>query len=89
MGAKRAKARAKPRGLAWVKIDIGGLHESERQHYEQYRGRQFIFLGEIPNQPGHSLIAELGGNGERHERSGVILIVVHTDDLVELTEDET
>jgi len=41
--------------------------------------RSLIYLGEIPNMPGHGVFA--GGSGKIH-------IGYHIDEFVELTEDE-
>ena len=40
-----------------------------------------LFLGEIPNMPGHAAVAD--------PASGRVIVGVHLDRLVELTEDET
>jgi hypothetical protein len=39
-----------------------------------------VFFGEIPNMPGHCVVAD--------HRSGQIYVGYHTDDFVELTEEE-
>lgn len=41
----------------------------------------YVFLGEIPNMPGHCVVAE--------RQSGRLLAGYHTENFVELSEDET
>ncbi len=45
------------------------------------RSRSYIFLGEIPNMRGHCVVAE--------QDSGRIYAGYHTEQFVELTEEET
>jgi hypothetical protein len=49
--------------------------------YPFKKGVAYIFLGEIPNMPGHCVIAE--------KMSGKIHAGYHTESFIELTSDET
>jgi len=71
----------KLRKRAWVKVNFQNLHPTQRPHYKQHWGQKFIYLGEIPNQAGHSLVLTVGET--------LNVVVFHTDELVELTDDET
>lgn len=84
MGHKPEPRGRTLRKLAWVKVNFESLHPSQLPHYEHYKGLRFIYLGEIPNQPGHALI--LDATNQLHGKNAHIIL--HTEELVELTDDE-
>jgi hypothetical protein len=70
-----------PRKLSLVKWDASRLPRGLRRKYPFRAGAAYIFLGEIPNMPGHCVVAD--------HRSGQIYSGHHTEQFVELTEEET
>jgi len=70
-----------PRKLSLVRFDIARLPRGFRHKYPFRAGVAYIFLGEIPNMPGHCVVADHG--------SGKIYSGYHTDNFVELRKDET
>ena len=70
-----------PRKMSLVRfIPPSGQPGSGRKF--PFRAKQtYVFLGEIPNMPGHCVVAE--------HPSGQIYSGYHTDNFVELTERET
>jgi hypothetical protein len=52
----------------------------EEYYKKNFEGKTFIFLGEIPNVPGHCLIADL--------YTGEVSGMHHTDNFREATEEE-
>ena len=70
-----------PRKLSLVKFNTSRLPRGSRRKYPFRAGAAYVFFGEIPNMPGHCVVAD--------HRSGHIYSGYHTDDFVELTEEET
>lgn len=70
-----------PRKLSLVRFDAASLPRGFRRKYPFRTGRVYVFLGEIPNMPGHCLVAD--------ERTGRLYSGYHSDLFVELTEHET
>jgi hypothetical protein len=70
-----------PRKLSLVKWDGSRLPPSLRRKYPFRLGAIYIFLGEIPNMPGHCVVAD--------HSSGRIYSGHHTDHFVELASAET
>jgi len=70
-----------PRKLSLVKFDFSRLPRGSRRKYPFRAGTAYVFFGEIPNMPGHSVVAD--------HRSGQIYSGYHTNNFVELTEEET
>lgn len=68
-----------PRTLSLIKI-AEHVSSEQRKYYEFAKETSLVFLGEIPNMPGHCVI--IG-------RSGKTYIGYHIDDFRELTGDET
>lgn len=52
----------------------------EKHYKEAFEGKLFTFLGEVPNCPGHCILADLS--------SGQIYGMHHTDNFREATEEE-
>lgn len=70
-----------PRKLSLVRFDAAALPRGFRRKYPFRAGRAYIFFGEMPNMPGHCVVAD--------HRTGRIYSGFHTDHFIELTEDET
>ena len=68
-----------PRKLSLVKFDFDSLDVKFHSQYPFSRHEHCIFLGEIPNMDGHCVIGTKSGN---------ITFGWHTDNFVEVTEDE-
>ncbi len=72
--------RARPRRLAFVRFVPPPLIDGKKAARNPFkRGEVYVFIGEIPNMPGHCVIAEL--NGKIHTG-------YHTDSFQELPTDE-
>jgi len=69
-----------PRKLSLVRFDVTALPKSYRRKYPFQAKRTYVFFGEIPNMPGHCVVAD--------HRTGQIYSGYHTEHFVELTEDE-
>lgn len=59
--------------------------EDEAKYYSNLLDKQFIFLGEFPNQPGHCILVEIG---PYPDYSGKFEMFRHTVDFEEVPEDE-
>jgi hypothetical protein len=70
-----------PRSLSLVKFRFESLPIEYHAKYPFVTGRTYIFLGVIPNMPGHCFVAD-HITGQLH--SGY-----HSENFIELTEDET
>ena len=69
-----------PRKLSLVRFDAARLPRGFRRKYPFRAGVAYVFLGEIPNMPGHCVVAD--------HKSGQIHSGYHTDHFVELGKDE-
>ena len=69
-----------PRKLSLVKFDFETLPKKYHSQYPFHPSERMIFLGEIPNMMGHCAVAR---------SDGIISSGWHTDNFVELTDDET
>jgi hypothetical protein len=69
-----------PRKLSLVKFNTCRLPRGSRRTYPFRAGAVYVFFGEIPNMPGHCVVAD--------HRSGQIYSGYHTANFVELTEEE-
>ena len=69
-----------PRKLSLVKFNTSQFPRGSRRKYPFRAGAAYVFFGEIPNMPGHCVVAD--------QRSGQIYSGYATDDFVELTEEE-
>jgi len=74
--SKRGKIRQN--ALVKFKEDVLEMYNSTDEDF--VKEIRFVYLGDIPNMPGHCV---LGG------QYGKIHFGIHTNDLVELSEDET
>lgn len=72
--------RKLPRKLSLVKFDYDNVPKSQHHYYPFKKGKAYLFFGEIVNMPGHCAVAAHGGT---------VYFGYHTDNFVELTEDET
>lgn len=78
----------KPRPNSIVRFKKGHLNLSEgdiEKYYGDLIGKQFIFLGEFPNQPGHCILVKIG---EGPDYRGSFEMFRHTADFEEVPEDE-
>jgi hypothetical protein len=75
------RKRAYPRVLSWVKIDPE-LEEEYGSRYADKLGRTkfLIYMGEIPNQPGHCIVF--------NQDTQKMHVGYHIETFVEMTEDE-
>lgn len=70
-----------PRPLSLVRFDFDSLDKQYHHHFPFTPTDTFIFLGEIPNMPGHCVVASKGNPAEIHA-------CYHTGNFIELTEEE-
>lgn len=80
---KSTKKKTKPmipRKLSLVKFDYDNIRAEHHHYYTFKEGKAYLFLGEIVNMPGHCAVV---GDNES------VRFGYHTDNFVELTEDET
>jgi hypothetical protein len=70
-----------PRKLSLVKFDIVRVPRGFRRKYPFRAGMTYVFFGEIPNMPGHCIVADY--------ETGKIHSGYHTDNFIELGEEET
>jgi len=78
---KKSKEPKDPRYLSWVKIDPS-LSDEHMNHYKKHLGRAdfLLYMGEIPNQPGHCVIFNQDDN-KMH-------VGYHIETFIEMTEGE-
>ena len=71
-----------PRVNSLVKFDKDDCPEGHWEDYykDVFEDKVFIYLGEIPNMKWHCSLIERG--------TGKLLVGYHTDDFIELTEDD-
>lgn len=60
--------------------------EIEEGYYAALIGKEFIYLGDIPNQPGHCVLVEIGPKPDL--LGSAIRLFHHTSDFEEIPEDE-
>lgn len=67
---------------ALVKFDYSDMNEHLKEKYVKIFGydKVYIFLGEIPQMPGHCIVVSMN--------EGKILTGYHTENFIELTEEE-
>lgn len=68
-----------PRNLSLVKFDYDNVPKEDHHYYPFIKDMSYLFLGEIPNMPGHCVLI---GKNEKH------YIGYHIEDFIELTVDE-
>jgi hypothetical protein len=71
----------KLRKLSFVKFDEAETSSDIRNQYPFKKGKSYIFFGEIPNMPGHCILAD--------PKTGKFFFGYHTDNFIELPENET
>jgi hypothetical protein len=69
-----------PRQYALVKFDFDSLPKEYHNSYPFTTNDIYIFLGEIPNMLGHCVVCDY--------KTGKIFGGYHTDNFIELTEEE-
>ena len=71
---------ATPRQYSLVKFDFDSMPTEWHDKYPFEPGQAYIYFGEFPNMPGHCVVA--------HHGTGRIFSGYHTENFVELPEDE-
>jgi diadenosine tetraphosphate (Ap4A) HIT family hydrolase len=69
-----------PRQLSLVRFDFDALPAEYHARYPFEKGHTYVFFGEIPNMPGHCVVAD--------HQTGRVYSGYHTENFVELSEDE-
>ena len=77
MGTKRRK----PRRLSLVRFVAPWLTPKQRRAYPFTENGVYLFVGEVANMPEHCVVVDWKGNRT--------YVGYHTENFVELTEDET
>jgi hypothetical protein len=72
---------ALPRQYSLVRFQFDQVSVEYHSLYPFAKDRVYVFFGEIPNMPGHCVIAD--------QKSGQLYFGYHTENFVELTADET
>lgn len=80
-----------PRQYSFVKFDFTILKNMEKKYHQGFKDlfwdsekqqpKRLIFFGDIPNMPGHCIVAD--------HKTGKFEFCIHTDYFIELTDDET
>ena len=70
-----------PRQYSLVRFDVGDLDESWWEKYPFEKNGVYVFLGEIPNMPGHCVVVDF--------KTGKLISGYHTENFEEIPEDET
>ena len=79
--APRLRMAKIPRKLSLVKFDAARFPRGFSGKYPFRTGLAYIFFGEIPNMPGHRVVAD--------HRSEKIYSGYHTDNFIEIRKNET
>jgi len=69
-----------PRQYSLVKFDFDNMEERFHCEYPFTRNDVYVFFGEIPNMPGHCIVAD--------HKTGRIYSGYHTENFIELSEGE-
>jgi hypothetical protein len=64
-----------------VRFNFEALASEFHAKYPFVEGRSYVFFGEIPNMPGHCVVAD--------HQTGQLYSGYHTDNFVEIPVDET
>ena len=67
-----------PRPLSLVKFNFDQLDERYHDKYAFKRDAVYVFFGDIPNMPGHCVVADF--------KTGQLYSGFHTENFVELEE---
>jgi hypothetical protein len=71
----------KPRYLSLVRFNFEALASEFHGKYPFVEGRPYVFFDEIPNMPGHCVVAD--------HQTGQLYSGYHTGNFVEIPADET
>ena len=66
--------------IPMVRFDFENTPKKDHKYYEELRGRTFFLMGDIKQQKHHCVLIDV--------HTGKIEMFWHTDQFVELTEDE-
>jgi diadenosine tetraphosphate (Ap4A) HIT family hydrolase len=77
---KKLKVKT-PRQYSLVKFDFESMPIEHHKNYPFVDGQAYVFLGDIPNMPGHCVVI--------NSKTNQVYSCYHTDNFIELTEDET
>ena len=78
---KTTKKKIKmPRKMSLVKFDFDDVPTDYHKSYPFTKGGAYLFLGEIVNMPGHCVLV--------CSKTGQTFVGYHTDNFIELTEEE-
>ena len=72
--------QAGPRYLSLVRFNLDAVPVEYRAKYPFVDGRPYLFFGEIPNMPGHCVVAD--------HQTGQIYSGYHTENFIELQDDD-
>lgn len=78
--ARDLSPRSCPRYLSLVRFNFDTVPKDYHAKYPFMDTRTYIFFGEIPNMPGHCVVAD--------HQTGQLYSGYHTENFVELTDDE-
>lgn len=70
-----------PRNLSLVRFRFDSVAREYHARYPFVDGRAYVFFGQIPNMPGHCVVAD--------HQTGQLYSGYHTENFVELSDDET
>lgn len=71
----------RPRKLSLVRFKIESVPRGFLGKYPFRKGRAYVFFGEIPNMPGHCIVAD--------HKTGQLHSGFHTESFAELSMDQT
>ncbi len=69
-----------PRQYSLVKFDYDSMPVEYHKSYPFIKDQSYVFFGDIPNMPGHCVVV--------NAKTGQVHSCYHTDNFIELTEDE-
>lgn len=69
-----------PRFLSLVRFDFSAVPAAYQAKYPFVENHPYVFFGEIPNMPGHCVVAD--------HKTGQIYSGYHTENFVEIPSDE-
>ena len=72
--------KTKPSKFPLVKFDFDNCPKEQHKYYKSLKGRTFILFGDIKQQPQHCILLDI--------KTKQFELFWHTDQFIELTEDE-
>jgi hypothetical protein len=75
------KKQQKPKKMSLVRFEASRLSSMQRRAYPFKRNGTYLFLGEIANMPEHCVVLDWKNNRN--------YVGYHTENFVQLTDDET